>query len=52
LGPWREAPHVRSLRPEDALVKDWEITNPLALFSAMRDAILCGPTGVFARRRA
>lgn len=49
---WREAPHVRSLRPEDALVKDWEITNPLALFSAMRDAILCGPTGIFARETA
>jgi MGT family glycosyltransferase len=49
---WREAPHVRSLRPEDALVKDWEITNPLALFSAMRDAILCGPTGVFAQETA
>ena len=46
--PWRSAPHVNSLRPEDALIKDWEITNPLALFRAARDAILCGPTREFA----
>lgn len=46
--PWRQAPHVASLRPEDALVKDWEIKNPLTLFRAMRDALLCGPTRLFA----
>jgi MGT family glycosyltransferase len=46
--PWRDAPHVRSLRPEDALIRDWEITNPLAMFRAARDALLCGPTRAFA----
>jgi len=46
---WREAPHVTSLRPEDVLVRDWEITNPFTLFGAMRDALLCGPTRLFAR---
>jgi MGT family glycosyltransferase len=45
---WRDAPHVRSLRPEDALVRDWEIGNPFKLFRATRDALLCGPTGLFA----
>jgi UDP:flavonoid glycosyltransferase YjiC (YdhE family) len=28
---WRDAPHVRSLQPQDALVKNWEIRNPLTL---------------------
>jgi MGT family glycosyltransferase len=46
--PWRQAPHVTSLRPEHALVKDWEIKNPLRLFRVMRDALLCGPTRLFA----
>lgn len=46
---WRNAPHVVSLRPEDALVRDWEIRNPLKLFSTMRDTLFCGPTALFAR---
>jgi UDP:flavonoid glycosyltransferase YjiC (YdhE family) len=37
---WREAPHVTSLRPEDVLVRDWEIHNPFKLFRAMADALL------------
>ena len=40
---------MTSLRPEDVLVRDWEIRNPLKLFGAMRDALLCGPTSLFAR---
>ena len=48
FSPWQQAPHVRSLRPGDALVKDWEIKNPLRLFRVMRDALLCGPTRLFA----
>jgi UDP:flavonoid glycosyltransferase YjiC (YdhE family) len=46
---WHDAPHVTSLRPEHVLVRDWEMTNPLKMFSAMRDALLCGPTPHFAR---
>lgn len=46
---WREAPHVTSLRPEAVLVRDWEIRNPFKLFRAMADALLCGPTLLFAR---
>jgi UDP:flavonoid glycosyltransferase YjiC (YdhE family) len=46
---WRDAPHVTSLRPEDALVRDWEIRNPFKLFAALRDALLCRPTRLFAR---
>jgi len=46
---WRDAPHVTSLRPEDALLRDWEYSNPLTLFRAARDTILCGPTAAFAR---
>lgn len=46
---WRDAPHVKSLRPEHALVRDWEMTSPLATFAAARDDVLCGPALRFAR---
>ncbi len=46
---WREAPHVKSLRPEHALVRDWELRNPLATFAEARDQLLCGPALRFAR---
>jgi UDP:flavonoid glycosyltransferase YjiC (YdhE family) len=46
---WCDAPHVTSLRPEDALFRDWEFRNPFKLFGAMRDGLLCGPTRLFAR---
>lgn len=46
---WREAPHVKSLRPEDALLRDWEMKSPLGMFAQMRDLILCGPALRYAR---
>src|SRR5262245_51136021 len=47
--PWRDAPHVASLRPEDAVVRDWESKSPLKMFAAIRDGLLCGPALRFAK---
>jgi MGT family glycosyltransferase len=46
---WREAPHVKGLRPEDALIRDWELKSPLAVFAQARDRLLCGPALRFAQ---
>jgi MGT family glycosyltransferase len=46
---WQRAPHVKSLRPEDAVMRDWEAKSPLGMFAQARDRLLCGPALAFAQ---
>ena len=46
---WRAAPHVLSLRPEHALLRDWEVKSPIGMFAQARDGLMCGPALLFAR---
>lgn len=41
--PWVTAPHCKSRDPSDAIIKDWEFSNPLKAFGPYIDAFLAGP---------
>ena len=43
FSPWREAPHLRSRRPEDDYIRDFEADNPPELIARMCERIICGP---------
>jgi MGT family glycosyltransferase len=45
---WTSAPqHMTRLR-EDDFIKDWEVKNPMQVFSRVRDRFICGPAALFA----
>lgn len=46
--PWIEAPHRISLDPEEDLIKDWEVSNPLSLLARARDRFMAGPSRRYA----
>ncbi len=46
--PWRTAPHRRSLRPEEDLLRDWETKNPLEGLRNYRDKFIAAPAGKYA----
>ena len=48
FSPWVTAPFKKSLAPEDDLLRDWEIKNPMALFKKILDIFVCGPADKFA----
>jgi MGT family glycosyltransferase len=47
--PYKYAPDNDMSHPETDLVKDWEARNPLALWSRVKDRLLCGPARAFCR---
>ena len=46
--PWHEAPHLRSRRPEDDYIRDFEVDNPPELIARMCERIICGPAAAYA----
>lgn len=46
--PWRTAPHRKSLRVEEDVLRDWETKNPLAGLRNYRDKFIAGPAGRYA----
>ena len=46
--PWVQAPNRPSRRPEDDPYRDWECTNPFALFARMMERQFVGPTPAYA----
>ncbi|HEY5950626.1 MAG TPA: nucleotide disphospho-sugar-binding domain-containing protein [Kofleriaceae bacterium] len=48
FSPWVTAPHKYSLDPDEDLLRDWEIKNPLASFKKALDVFVCGPADRFA----
>ncbi|WP_020107456.1 glycosyltransferase [Nocardia sp. 348MFTsu5.1] len=47
--PWTTAPNRASRRPEDDPYRDWECSNPLALFARLLDRQLVGPAPGYAK---
>lgn len=45
---WQRAPHRTSLDPAEDLLKDWEVSNPLAMLGRIRDTFVAGPADRFA----
>jgi MGT family glycosyltransferase len=48
FSPWVTAPHKHSLSPDEDILRDWEIKNPLAAFKNALDVFVCGPADRFA----
>jgi UDP:flavonoid glycosyltransferase YjiC (YdhE family) len=46
--PWREAPHLKSRRPEDDFLRDYELTDPPALIGRLAERLICGPAAAYA----
>lgn len=46
--PWRRAPHRTSLDPAGDLLKDWEVSNPMAMLKRVRDVFVAGPAAHYA----
>jgi MGT family glycosyltransferase len=47
--PWTTAPHRHVRTPDSEIIRDWEARTPLGGFAMMRDEIITGPAGRFAR---
>jgi MGT family glycosyltransferase len=45
FSPWRRAPHRTSLDPAQDLLRDWELSNPMAKLGNFRDKFVAGPAG-------
>lgn len=45
---WRRAPHRTSLDPSEDLLRDWEVSNPLAMLARIRDVFVAGPASAYA----
>jgi MGT family glycosyltransferase len=45
---WREAPHLRSRRPQDDYLRDFEVENPPELIARLCERLICGPASVYA----
>jgi MGT family glycosyltransferase len=48
FSPWETAPHRTSLDPADDLLRDWEVSNPLAMLKRVRDVFVATPAGDYA----
>ena len=46
--PWREAPHLKSRRPEDDYLRDFECDGPPELIALMCRELICGPASAYA----
>ncbi|AXV09640.1 glycosyltransferase, MGT family [Euzebya pacifica] len=46
--PWRRAPHRTTLDPAEDLLRDWEVTSPLAMLARIRDTFVAGPASDYA----
>src|SRR5687768_9295297 len=46
--PWRRAPHRSTLLPEDDLLRDWELKNPIDLLRRVRDRFITEPAPAYA----
>src|SRR5690606_23415794 len=46
--PWRTAPQVRSRDAQRALIRDWEVKNPLKQVRQMGELLLFGPAHLHA----
>jgi UDP:flavonoid glycosyltransferase YjiC (YdhE family) len=49
---WQEAPHLRSRRPEDDFLRDFEVDNPPELIARMSERLICGPAAAYAAETA
>ena len=45
---WREAPHLRSRRPHDDYLRDFEVDNPPELIARLCERLICGPAAAYA----
>jgi len=45
---WRRAPHRTTLRPEDDLMRDWEMKNPFQMLRHYRDRFITDPAPAYA----
>jgi MGT family glycosyltransferase len=45
---WHEAPHLRSRRPEDDFIRDFEVDNPPELIARLCERLICGPAAAYA----
>ena len=45
---WREAPHLRSRRPHDDYLRDFEVDNPPELIARLCERLICGPASAYA----
>ena len=45
---WREAPHLRSRRPQDDFLRDFEVDNPPDMIARMCERLICGPASAYA----
>ena len=46
---YRHAPQTDIARPETDILRDWEAKTPLGAFARVRDRLMYGPAGLFAR---
>jgi len=44
--PWRDAPHLRSRRPEDDVLRDYEARPPPQLIARLSERLICTPSAV------
>jgi UDP:flavonoid glycosyltransferase YjiC (YdhE family) len=44
--PWRDAPHLRSRRPEDDVLRDYEARTPPQLIARLSERLICTPSAV------
>lgn len=45
---WRKAPHLRSRRPQDDYLRDFEVDNPPQLIARLCERLVCGPASAYA----
>ena len=45
---WRDAPHLRSRRPQDDYLRDFEVDNPAELIARLCERLICGPASAYA----
>src|SRR5919108_69453 len=45
---WRKAPHLRSRRPQDDYLRDFEVDNPPGLIARLCERLICGPASAYA----
>ena len=49
---WRKAPHLRSRRPRDDYLRDFEVDNPPELIARLCERLICGPASAYAAETA
>ncbi|MCD9625212.1 nucleotide disphospho-sugar-binding domain-containing protein [Rhabdothermincola salaria] len=48
FSPWTTAPHRRTHDPRDEVLRDWEVSSPIAMLRNVRDRFMTGPAAAFA----